>query len=256
MTVGIMDTWIRGGFIPLSNAELHARAARRAPETISIAEYKEETPIRRNSPAPGVEACRQETSMLTPTIPSRPRYSPFALVPEARAHLIVAERSDALEDQPIPAIDPAPLEFWAVSGDSRAPVGDSVLNGVHTSHFRSTSHLLSRLSYRLAIETIGFHLYAIGTESFIWDVAKLAKQFGMNSDEYHLTHRGSEKRRVYCIHCKTMTDDVTSNIAVCAGCGANLFVRDHFSKRLAAFMGVQVDAEVAGEVPAIEEVYP
>lgn len=194
--------------------------------------------------------------MLTPTIPSRPRYSPFALVPEARAHLIVAERSDALENQPIPAIDPTPLEFWAVSGDCRAPVGDSILNGVHTSHFRSTFHLLSRLSYRLAIETIGLHLYAIGTEPFIWDVVKLAKQFGMNSDEYHLTHRGSEKRRVYCIHCKTMTDDVTNNIAICAGCGASLLVRDHFSKRLAAFMGVQVDAEVAGEVPAIEEVYP
>lgn len=194
--------------------------------------------------------------MLSPTIPSRPRYSPFALAPAARAHLIVAEHSDALENQSISTGDHAPLEFWAVSGDCRAPVGNTILNGVHTCHFRSPSHLLSRLSYRLAIEAIGLHLYVIGTESFIWDVVKLAKQFGMNSDEYHLTHRGSEKRRVYCIHCKTMTDDVATNIAICAGCGANLLVRDHFSKRLSAFMGVQVDAEVAGEVPAIEEVYP
>jgi hypothetical protein len=29
-------------------------------------------------------------------------------------------------------------------------------------------------------------------------------------------------------------------------------VRDHFSRRLAAFMGVIVDAEVPGEIPAAE----
>jgi hypothetical protein len=32
-------------------------------------------------------------------------------------------------------------------------------------------------------------------------------------------------------------------------------VRDHFSRRLGAFMGVMVDAEAPGEIPAIEEVF-
>jgi hypothetical protein len=53
-----------------------------------------------------------------------------------------------------------------------------------------------------------------------------------------------------------MNEDVATNIADCRGCGARLFVRDHFSRRLAAFMGVMVDAEVPGEVPEIEVVYP
>ena len=39
------------------------------------------------------------------------------------------------------------------------------------------------------------------------------------------------------------------NVTPCPGCGAQLFVRDHFSRRLAAFMGVKVDAEAPGEFP-------
>ena len=85
-------------------------------------------------------------------------------------------------------------------------------------------------SYRLQREHVGLHLYIIGTEPFIWDVVKLARSFGMDSDEYHATHEGSEKRRVYCVHCRTMTQGVTTNIATCAGCGAHLQVRGSFFK--------------------------
>jgi hypothetical protein len=41
----------------------------------------------------------------------------------------------------------------------------------------------------------------------------------------------------------------------CAGCGRHLFVRDHYSRRLAAYMGVMADAEAPGELPPIEEVF-
>jgi hypothetical protein len=32
-------------------------------------------------------------------------------------------------------------------------------------------------------------------------------------------------------------------------------VRDHYSRRLAAYMGVSADAEVPGELPPIRELY-
>jgi len=41
----------------------------------------------------------------------------------------------------------------------------------------------------------------------------------------------------------------------CAGCGRHLLVRDHFSRRLAAYMGVMADAEAPGELPPIQEVF-
>jgi hypothetical protein len=49
-----------------------------------------------------------------------------------------------------------------------------------------------------------------------------------------------------------MIDDVKETIAVCPGCGSSLQVRDHFSRRLAAFMGVKVDAETPGNIPLPE----
>jgi hypothetical protein len=49
-----------------------------------------------------------------------------------------------------------------------------------------------------------------------------------------------------------MIEDATANIVACPGCGANLFVRDHFSRRLRAFMGVKADAEMPGELDAAE----
>ena len=79
---------------------------------------------------------------------------------------------------------------------------------------------------------------------------------GLSAPEIHLTHVGSLRRRVICVHCRTVTEDVTTSIVVCLGCAAHLFVRDHFSRRLGGFQGVQVDAEVPGEVPAAEQAYP
>jgi hypothetical protein len=49
---------------------------------------------------------------------------------------------------------------------------------------------------------------------------------------------------------------VRTNIHPCPGCGRRLFVRDHFSRHLAAYMGIQVDAETPGVIPPVEETYP
>ena len=102
---------------------------------------------------------------------------------------------------------------------------------------------------------MGFRLYAIGTEPFLWTVSNLAQEAGLTREEVRLFARGSAARRVFCNHCRTITPGVTTNIVLCSGCGASLFVRDHFSRRLNAFAGVQVDAEVPGEVPPLEILY-
>ena len=45
-----------------------------------------------------------------------------------------------------------------------------------------------------------------------------------------------------------MNEDVGADQVVCRGCGLTLAVRDHFSRRLSAFMGVHADAEAPGEL--------
>jgi ferredoxin-NADP reductase len=51
------------------------------------------------------------------------------------------------------------------------------------------------------------------------------------------------------MHCRETTEDVRTNIVRCVGCDRWLLVRDHYSRRLAAYMGVMVDAEAPGELP-------
>ena len=194
--------------------------------------------------------------MPSPTIRSRPKYAPFELVSPARSHLIISDCAENLPRISAPSVDDPPLEFWTIRPDSRSLGAQRDGDGIDNFHFRSAPHLFDQLSYRLGREHVGLHLYAIGTEAFIWDIAKIARQHGMDRDEYHLTHRGSENRRVYCVHCRAITEHVRTTVVNCSGCGAHLQVRDHFSQRLAAFMGFQVDAEVPGELPPIEEAYP
>jgi hypothetical protein len=179
-------------------------------------------------------------------IKSRPIYENFRIDPAGRAHLLVADFLLLPED-----VEQG-FEVWVVH--VVAPGIQSQKSSPRA--FRSAADLLATLASRLARESVGLRLYAVGTEPFLWDVNNVARAAGLGQGEIFLTHAGSLKRRVYCSHCKTMNEDVTTSIVKCRGCGANLFVRDHFSRRLAAFMGVAVDAEVPGEIPQAEVIYP
>lgn len=183
---------------------------------------------------------------------SRPIYDKLRIDPLGRTHLIVTD----LEAIPEAAIEAdlalSNIESWVVA---RTAPGIAALRPDGRA-FRSVADLLSHLSHHLTREPVGLRLYALGTEAFLWDVANAARVAGLGKEEIFLAQAGSLRRRVYCTHCKSINEDVTTNIATCRACGARLFVRDHFSRRLAAFMGVMVDAEMPGEIPAIEVIYP
>jgi hypothetical protein len=119
----------------------------------------------------------------------------------------------------------------------------------------TTATAMFRLKGVLTTATMGMRLYVTGTEPFIGDAVQASMEAGIDFRSVRSEHRGSAKRRVQCVHCKGFTDDVTVSPVVCAHCGLSLFVRDHFSRRLGAFQGVCIDAEVPGEVPAAEELY-
>jgi predicted RNA-binding Zn-ribbon protein involved in translation (DUF1610 family) len=177
---------------------------------------------------------------------SRPIYAPFRLDVTGRAHLII---TDQPEFPPASELAVPHVEIWVVKTIApgvQAPPAGNVLA------FRAVPHLFAHLRHRLAGEAIGLRLYAAGTEAFLWDAHNLARACGLGGGEIHLTRTGEPERRVYCTHCQTMIEGARVNIITCPGCRASLFVRDHFSRRLAAFMGVKVDAEVPGDVPAPE----
>jgi hypothetical protein len=121
--------------------------------------------------------------------------------------------------------------------------------------FADIASLLAAFRTVLDESLMGTRLYVAGPESFIGLAMKLALEFDMNKDEIRAEELGTQARRVYCVHCRTTAEDVKTNIVNCAGCRRWLLVRDHYSRRHAAYMGVMVDAEAPGELPPIKEVY-
>ncbi len=102
---------------------------------------------------------------------------------------------------------------------------------------------------------MGLQIYLAGTEGLIGQAMQEAIAAGYPAGAIQTEHRGSVARRVQCVHCKGITEDVTTTPFVCSHCGLNLFVRDHYSRRHAAFQGVRVDAEDPGDIPAPEGLY-
>ncbi|WP_439892820.1 dimethylamine monooxygenase subunit DmmA family protein (plasmid) [Ralstonia sp. 25C] len=119
--------------------------------------------------------------------------------------------------------------------------------------FETNAQLVSHLDSYLLTAKTGLRLYLAGSESFIGTAMQVANKFNLNNDEVLREHGGTFVRRVWCVHCDTYTENVTHRVFKCPGCGLDLVVRDHYSRHLAAFMGVKADAEQTGNMPAAEE---
>ncbi len=102
---------------------------------------------------------------------------------------------------------------------------------------------------------MGTQVYLTGTEGLMGQAQNECMQAGIPHTAIQTEHRGSVARRMQCVHCKGITEDVMTDPFVCSHCGLNLFVRDHYSRRLAAFQGVCIDAEDPGNVPEQVELY-
>ncbi|MFT3689562.1 dimethylamine monooxygenase subunit DmmA family protein [Paenirhodobacter sp.] len=115
---------------------------------------------------------------------------------------------------------------------------------------------LERYRKALLDAHMGTQLYLAGTEGLIGQATAEALAAGLPAEAIQTEHRGSIARRMQCVHCKGITENVTTDPFTCAHCGLTLFVRDHFSRRLGAFQGVCVDAETPGIVPETQEITP
>jgi len=201
--------------------------------------------------------------MLVSGIKSRPVYGQLVLDPYAKRHLIAAEGEGALAV--LDCVAGAPADVLARVTILYASGGSASQNhlerlsqlGADFCHeFPTVPTLLFRLNGVLSTATMGTRLYASGTEGFIGQVIQMGITHAIDHHSIVTEHRGSLARRVQCTHCKGIVENVTTNIATCIHCGVNLLIRDHYSRRLGAFMGVSADAEEAGAMPARKEVFP
>lgn len=116
--------------------------------------------------------------------------------------------------------------------------------------------VLERFRKALLDAHMGTTLYLAGSESLIGQAMAEATAAGLPVGAIQTEHRGPIARRMQCVHCKGMTEGVTTDPFTCSHCGLTLYVRDHYSRRLAAFQGVCVDAETPGVIPPVQEIQP
>jgi predicted RNA-binding Zn-ribbon protein involved in translation (DUF1610 family) len=199
--------------------------------------------------------------MLVQGIKSRPVYKGIACDPSARRHIFVleGEGASALLEQKLSPGELAKAEVLYVptSAAGKTYVTDLGGMGTHDAWTAPTIPvLLNRLNVMLEQARMGTRIYIAGTEGFIGQAMQVAMAHGVDPGSILTEHRGSEARRVQCVHCKGITDNVKTSPYKCSHCGLQLLVRDHYSRRLGAFQGVCIDAEEPGTAPPPEELFP
>jgi dimethylamine monooxygenase subunit C len=197
---------------------------------------------------------------IQPTIKSRPVYGTLTPQP-GKDHLFIADAEGA--EAILDLAKSAPADFFAnaeivfiprVTGDEYI----AALQALKPARFYegpSIGAALPRLKQTFATAHMGLRLYLAGTEGLMGQAMQAALEAGIDHSSIQTEHRGSLARRVQCVHCKGITEDVTTQPVPCAHCGLLLLVRDHYSRRLAAFQGVCINAEDQSEQVPIEEVF-
>ncbi|MGQ0610554.1 MAG: dimethylamine monooxygenase subunit DmmA family protein [Paracoccaceae bacterium] len=192
-----------------------------------------------------------------PSIKSRPVYGVLEPRPGA-AHLVVAdgEGAEAVTEMVARAGDAGAMldamQILYTPGPTGADQGAALQALGARQFFRAPTipTLLPRLARVLSDAHMGTQFYLAGSEGLIGQAERDIMATGVPHRDIQKEHRGSTLRRVQCVHCKGMTENVATDPFQCSHCGLHLFVRDHYSRRLAAFQGVNIDAEDPGQVPA------
>ncbi|WP_324753433.1 dimethylamine monooxygenase subunit DmmA family protein [Roseovarius sp. Pro17] len=190
-----------------------------------------------------------------PSITSRPVWGSL----EARAgkhHLMIAdaEGAEAILDIATPELMASSHVIYIPKGTDFA---DKLRDLKPAQFYEGPSYSASLPRIRRVLEGahMGLQVYLAGTESLMGQAMQEAVLAGIPHTGIQTEHRGSTARRMQCVHCKGITEDVEVDPFVCSHCGLNLFVRDHYSRRHAAYQGVCVDAEDPGNVPEQKGIY-
>lgn len=190
-----------------------------------------------------------------PSIRSRPVYGTLEERP-GKHHLMIAdaEGAEAIMDVATPELM---AKTHIIYIPRRTDFADK-LRGLNPAQFYegpTYQASVQRIRRVLQDAHMGLQVYLTGTEGLMGQAQNEAMQAGIPHTAIQTEHRGSTARRMQCVHCKGITEDVETDPFVCSHCGLNLFVRDHYSRRLAAYQGVCIDAEDPGNVPAPKGIY-
>lgn len=182
-----------------------------------------------------------------PSIKSRPVYEPIDIDDSVQEHVFIAQTGAAADIKALFAQCSSHHKSCWIVGDDTAPATDGAKPVAVDAQKSTFSELFSQLP-------VSCNLYVAGmTEGFLWDIHNLAIAAGLAAEQVKKLPPKTTQRRLFCTHCYTLTEGVTYSPYECPGCHRLLLVRDHFSKRHGAYVGVQINAEDPDDIPPKEE---
>lgn len=102
------------------------------------------------------------------------------------------------------------------------------------------------LATDLVTARVGWRLMLAGPLAEVMALRADALAGGLADDEITIATTSTEVRPVLCSHCSHVAQARAGvgEVVTCGGCGRQLLVYHHVSRRRAAFLGFMVDAEV------------
>lgn len=178
---------------------------------------------------------------------SKPEYASVTAKTGHPHHLLIADSDGLSRALQLRAEIPGPTTLLLVrdADDDNTLAGDDVQTA-------SPQALTTRLNQHLAVLPAGTVCYLFGREAFIWPIATQLQTLGVQRSNCLPERCGPLVRDVVCVHCKQHNTNVAENMLTCGGCGRLLWSYDHFSRRLGAYMGFEVNAECPNEAPPRE----
>lgn len=197
---------------------------------------------------------------VSPAHTSEPRDQELQLDPRAGAHLVAVAAAPAESGAVAALLDAwaarptAPLELVLTThpllGALEVPAGALV------TVVPDAVSALATFQRRLPDQVVGVRVYMAGPESFVRRATSIARAAGMCDEEIIAAVTSSRARRIWCVHCRSITDTVEETIVDCVGCGRKLLAYHHYSRRQDAYLGFQVNAEDPDDIPEPETAWP
>jgi hypothetical protein len=109
----------------------------------------------------------------------------------------------------------------------------------------------AQLREELAIARVGVRVRITGATGACLALRGIATSAGVEDDELYVAPTGIGPIDLYCVHCGavTSTEACVDDVVPCAACAKQLVVYHHVSRRSGRFLGFQVDAEEAHDLP-------
>lgn len=123
---------------------------------------------------------------------------------------------------------------------------------VRVHHVDDDEAARSAVDRDLGDAVVGWRLMMVGPADACLRLRAHALATGVADDEITVASTDVTTRDVRCVHCDavTRTSAALEDVVGCTGCGRNLLVYYHVSRRLGAHLGFMIDAEEPAQAVA------